>query len=268
MLTNSSAVRDFADSASSVNSGASWVHATTQASSFSASWKLATSLRHSSVCIWIGRPSLSALCSALASSAIILLQLQIFSVRSSRAISGLFLGLGFGLRLRSLGRGLLGSLGLGLAFDDAVLPLFLLFFFLFVEQQALRVLEGLQHRGRDRLALRVVLSIRLELLEGLEVGIGEQLLQRRPPQALVDARLEELGVVGGEALERFDRRKLWRRRRRRDRILDRSGRCRCGRGARLGPGLGRLRLRVPRLLFQPRPARQESLVSGHRASRP
>src|SRR6266478_9109485 len=80
---NFSCVGEFAVWAISENSGASCVQATTQASSLSDSWKLPTSLRHSSVCIWIGCLSLSAAPSALASSAMVLLQLQIFSARSS-----------------------------------------------------------------------------------------------------------------------------------------------------------------------------------------
>src|SRR5215510_11709454 len=101
-----------------------------------------------------------------------------------RHFSGLFIR----LRLRrslGLGFGGCGSFGRRLALDAALL-LLLLFLFLFVEQQALRVLQGLQHRWRDRLALRVVLAVRLELLEGLEVGILEQLLERRTPHPLVD----------------------------------------------------------------------------------
>src|SRR5439155_1446869 len=109
---NFSCVGAFAVWAISENSGASCVQATTQASSLSDSWKLPTSLRHSSVCIWIDCVSLSAAPSALASSAMVLLQLQIFSARSSSAMSSLVFAIGgfrrprfrLGLALRLFGR--------------------------------------------------------------------------------------------------------------------------------------------------------------------
>src|SRR5258708_28775817 len=122
MLMNLSPVAAPASRASSEKSGASCVQATTQASPLSDSWKLPTALRHSSVCICSGCLSLSAAASALASSAMVLLQLQTFNERSSSDISGLVFLFGrfgrrrfrlclalrlFGRLGRRLGRGLL-----------------------------------------------------------------------------------------------------------------------------------------------------------------
>src|SRR5258708_14012329 len=148
MLMNLSPVAAPASRASSEKSGASCVQATTQASPFSDSWKLPTSLRHSSVCIWSGCLSLSAAASALASSAMVLLQLQTFSAWSSSDISGfvfLFGGLRrrrfrLGLALRFFGR--LGRRVGGRLLRPGARPLLLLL----AEQQALLVPERTQHR--------------------------------------------------------------------------------------------------------------------------
>src|SRR5260370_35109440 len=145
---NCSCVGEFAVWAISENSGASCVQATTQASSLSDSWKVPTSLRPSSVCIRSGCLSLRAAASALASSAMVLLQLQTFSERSSSDISGpVFLfgrpgrrrfrpGLDLRFRCR-LGRGFGGGL---LRLRRCVL------LFLVAEQQVLGLLGHLQHR--------------------------------------------------------------------------------------------------------------------------
>src|SRR6266704_3704955 len=141
---NFSCVGEFAVWAISENSGASCVQATTQASSLSDSWKLPTSLRHSSVCIWIGRLSWSAAARALASSAMVLLQLQIFSVRSSSGMSGLVFRFGgqcgrrFRLRL-ALRPGLLVQLGRRLR-DGLLRRTSRVLLLLVVEEQAFRVL--------------------------------------------------------------------------------------------------------------------------------
>ena len=150
--------------------------------------------------------------------------------------------------------------------DGAAFFFALLFLFLLVEEQPLGVLEGSEHRGRDRLALGVVLAILREFLEALEIGVFEQSLQRGAPQALVDARLEKIPVFGGKTFQRIDRRELRRHRRRRWRVRRRRRLIRHARG--VGLGLGRLRVGLPRLFLQPRPARNEPLVSGHRASHP
>src|ERR1700716_3360277 len=171
MLMNLSPVAAPASRASSEKSGASCVQATMQASSLSDSWKLPTSLRHSSVCIGSGCLSLSAEASALGSSAMVLLQLQTFSVRSSSDISGLVLlfggrdGRGFrrGLALRFCCR--LGQRLGGRRLRLGVRVLLLLA----AEQQALGVLERLQHRQGNGLALGKVFAVRLESFEVLEV---------------------------------------------------------------------------------------------------
>src|SRR3989475_11164812 len=252
---NFSCVGEFAVWAISENSGASCVQATTQASSLSDSRKLPTSLRHSSVCTWIGCLSLSAAPSALASSAMVLLQLQTFSVRSSSDISGFVFSFGgrrgrrfrLGLALRFFGP-------LGQRLDGGrrrrSMRVFLL---LVVEEQALRVLERLQHRQADGLALGEILAVRLETFEVLEVRIAEQLLQRRAPEVLVHAGLQEFGVFGSEALERFERGQLARRGCVRRRCACTGVRNRRSRGRRLGRRLrlGRLLLGLARFDFSP-----------------
>src|SRR5438876_2885806 len=142
---NFSCVGAFAVWAISENSGASCVQATTQASSLSDSWKLPTSLRHSSACIRIGCVSLSAAPSALASSAMVLLQLQIFSARSSSVMSSLAFALG-GLRRRRFRLGLALRLfgRLGQRLDGGRLRRRMrVSFLLVVEEQAFRVFERL-----------------------------------------------------------------------------------------------------------------------------
>src|SRR5258706_513752 len=164
---NFSCVGEFAVWAISEHSGSSCGQATTQASSLSDSWKLPTSVRHSSVCIRSGCLSLRAAASALASSAMVLLQLQTFSERSSSDISGLvflFGGLGRGhFRLR-LALRLFGHLRW--RFGRGLLRLGPLVFLLLVaEQQVLGVLERLQQRKGNGLALGKVFAVRLEPLE-------------------------------------------------------------------------------------------------------
>jgi hypothetical protein len=206
----------------------------------------------------------------------VLLQLQIFSVRSSSGIFGLvFLSGGHGGRHLRLGLalrfGFFDSLGqwLGGGLLRRGLRVLLL---LVVEEQALRVFERLQHRQGDGLALGEILAVRLESFEVLEVRIAEELLQRRASQVLVHAGLQEFGVFGSEALERFERRQLARRGHARRRLGGARVRNRRNRGLGL-----RRRLRFRRLLLglasfdlAPRPARDEIVlvVSDHRASRP
>src|SRR6267378_1163456 len=124
---NFSCVGAFAVWAISENSGASCVQATTQASSLSDSWKLPTSLRHSSVCIWIGCLILSARSSSVMSS----LVFAFGGLRRRRFL--------LGLALRLFGR-------LGQRLDGGrVRRSMRVFLLLVVEEQAVRMFERLQH---------------------------------------------------------------------------------------------------------------------------
>src|SRR6185436_14855472 len=126
-------------SASSPNSAASCVQATTTSASASDSWKAPASLRQSSRCTVTGLPVLSASPRRLPSSAMVPLQEHSLSVLLASDILEIrFLG----LRLRG-GLRFCGCLRLGrrLRFSD---------FFRLVEQQPLGRVERLQHLLRDR----------------------------------------------------------------------------------------------------------------------
>src|ERR1043165_3963995 len=186
-LTNCSFACEPALAASSLNSAASWVQATITSDSPSAAWKAAASRRQSWSWTCNGSFSLSAAASAFASRATLRLQLQTLSVLPSRLI-GLVL---FDLRL-------------------VLLFLGLLFFFLLVEQKHLRLVQRRQHFGRNRVGDVEVPGVRLEGIGDVEVGIVEQLLQRRAAQRILHLGLHERTEVGlgRELLDR--RQRLWR----------------------------------------------------------
>src|SRR5262249_6991632 len=175
-------------SASSPKSVASCVQATITSESLSAAWNAPASLRQSWSCTASAAPLFSALASALASSAMVRLQLQTFSVLPSRLI-----------RLR--------------------LPLLFLFhcrlgirlLFLLAEEHAACLVERRQHLLGYRLGHRPIARIGLERIGHVEVRIAEELLQREAPQLILHLRVHERREVGVRR-ELVDRRHRGRRR--------------------------------------------------------
>src|SRR6185503_10320113 len=172
-LTNCSFAWEPAPAASSPNSGASCVQATITSLSPSAAWNAPASRRQSWSWTCRGSFSFSAEASAFASSATVRLQLQTLSVLPSRLIGVLL----FGFRL-------------------VLLFLGFLLFFLLVEVQDLRLVEGREQIRRDRLGDSPVSGERLERVRDVEVRIDEELLQRRATQGVLDLRLHERREVG------------------------------------------------------------------------
>src|SRR6185503_137555 len=183
---------------SSLNSAASWVQATIRSSlAPAAAWNAPMSLRHSSWCTASGSPALSPAASAFASSGMVRLQLQTLSVLLSRLIA---LGLP-GCGRFGCGRFGGGHFGCGRCFGCGRLRGSLLFrqlLLLFVaEEQRARLVHGLQHLLRDRLADRPVAGKGLERIGQVEVRVAaEQLLQRHAPQRVLHLGMHEAGKVG------------------------------------------------------------------------
>src|ERR1051325_2710620 len=161
-------------SASSLNSGASWVHATTTSGSPSASRKAPACLRHSSVWILSGVADLSAAPSARASIGTVPLQLQ--------SLSMLF------------------CIVRVIHFSELrILRRFFLFLGLRSEKRAPGVLQLRQHAGRDRVLLAVVVDVDVQAVHDVEARIAEELLQCHAPHALVDLGVHERLEVRVEA---------------------------------------------------------------------
>src|SRR3954466_4013209 len=171
MFTKFSTALESAACASCEKSGASCVQATRTSASPSAPWKLAASLRHSSVCTVLGVPDFTAVASAAASSGIVLLQLQSFRVLCWIDILPRLFG-----RLRLLDgfvRLLFGALG-GLqrrCRREQLLP---------------HLLDAREQPLRECLRLRIVVDVGVEPVHHVEVWIGEKLLQRGALDRILD----------------------------------------------------------------------------------
>src|SRR5882672_4839008 len=161
MLTKRNSALAPALCATSLNSGASWVQATSSSASPSEPCSRAISLRHSSVCTVSGAADFNAAASAPASSAIVLLQLHSFSVLCWIAI--VFCAVAF----RAVSRRLLRCfLRLRLLLADHQ-----------VGEPLLCVLQLRQHLFGDRLRLGVVVDVSIEPVHDVEARIREELFQ-------------------------------------------------------------------------------------------
>src|SRR5262245_1882248 len=161
--------------ASSPNNGASCVQPTITSSAWpSAAWNAPASLRQSWWWSESGAPALSAAPSAAASIATVRLQLQTLSVFPSTVIAFRF----FLWRWRRAVP----------FFGD---PLFVFLLLRVIEEQRARLIERRQHLLRDRLAAGPVARERLVRVGHVEMGIAEQLLQRRAAQRVLDLRMHE-----------------------------------------------------------------------------
>src|SRR6185503_4704937 len=182
---------------SSLNSAASCVQATIRSSlAPAAAWNAPMSLRHSSWCTASGSPALSPAASAFASSGMVRLQLQTLSVLLSRLIALGLLGCRrFGCGRFGRGRFEGGRFERGRLLGGFLLRERLLLFI--AEEQRARLVHGLQHLLRDRLADGPVAGKGLERIGQVEVRIAaEQLLQRHAPQRILNLGVHEPGKVG------------------------------------------------------------------------
>src|SRR4051812_3046924 len=176
MFTKLSAALESAARASSEKSGASCVQATRTSASPSERWKLAASLRQSSVCTVTGDPDFRAAASAAASSGIVLLQLQSFRVLCWIDILPRLFG-----RLRFVGRFCVrvrGVLGVLRRWRRR-------------EQLLAHFLDPREEPFGERLLLRVVVDVGVEAVHDVEVRIGEELLQRRALHRVLDLGMHE-----------------------------------------------------------------------------